>query len=145
MSINSRQSVELRRFVQSDPINPTISPDGKRLLFVIEYDSGDALDWAMMPLDGASMEKLNIPIARADVVYRPPTIKWGADGKSVLYVNYENGIGNIWSVGLDGGHTKQLTDFKSDQIFSFDVSSDNRLVVSRGTTPVDLVLLEKVR
>jgi Tol biopolymer transport system component len=74
-----------------------------------------------------------------------PVLKWAPDGKSILYARNENGVGNIWSVGLDGAHPTKLTDFSSDRIYSFDVSPEGRLVISRGTVQTDLVLLENVK
>ena len=68
--------------------------------------------------------------------------KWASDGKSVLYVKHENGVGNIWSFSLAGGKPKKLTDFRSDEIYAFDISPDNRLIVSRGNRIKDLVVLE---
>jgi Tol biopolymer transport system component len=82
-----------------------------------------------------------MPVAAGEVL----AFKWASDGRSILYARNENGVGNIWSVGLDGGHPRKLTDFSSEQVYSFDVSPDNRLVVSRGHEMTDLVLLENVR
>ncbi len=43
---------------------------------------------------------------------------------------------------MDGGKPVQLTDFKSDNIFSFDWSRDGKfLALSRGSTINDVVLI----
>ena len=61
------------------------------------------------------------------------SIKWSPDGKSFLYSKFENGVANIWSAPIEGKAThKKVTNFQSDRIFAFDVSPDNRLVISRG-------------
>jgi Tol biopolymer transport system component len=75
----------------------------------------------------------------------PPTnniLDWSADGKQVLYVDTRNGVSNIWSQPITGGTPKQLTNFKSDLIFAFDLSRDGKqLAVSRGSVSNDVVLI----
>jgi Tol biopolymer transport system component len=145
-AVNSNQLVELYKFDQKLPLYPTVSPDGKSLLLQISnvYAEGAAADpqeWVMMPITGGVLRDLSVPVAPGQV----RAFKWSPDGKSILYARNENGVGNIWSAGLEGGHPRKLTDFSSDQIYSFDVSPDNRLVISRGHIAGDLVLLENVR
>jgi len=41
------------------------------------------------------------------------------DGKSVLYVGRENGVDNVWVQPVDGSRGYAITDFKSEQIWSF--------------------------
>jgi serine/threonine protein kinase len=139
--LSSGQLVELQRFDKSTPVLPAISPDGRTVLFQITYASGGPCEWAIMPIEGRDLKKLAMPNTACDIV----AFKWAANGKSVLYAKTENGVGNIWSVPLVGGVPKKLTDFHSDLIFSFDVSPDNRLLVSRGRYLRDLVLLEHVK
>jgi hypothetical protein len=67
------------------------------------------------------------------------------DGMSVLYARTEHGVGNIWSAPLDGRPPKRLTAFDSELIFSFAVSPDNRLVISRGIKVSDVVLISNIR
>jgi Tol biopolymer transport system component len=75
----------------------------------------------------------------------PPTnniLDWSADGRTVLYVDTRSGVSNIWSQPIAGGPPKQLTHFKSDLIFVFDLSRDGKqLAVSRGTVSNDVVLI----
>lgn len=53
---------------------------------------------------------------------------------------------NIWSQSLDGGAPKQLTDFKTDRIFAFDLSRDGKqLVLTRGAISNDVVLISDFR
>ena len=83
---------------------------------------------------------LKIPIPTVD-----PNPSWAPDGKSILYVDVTNGVGNIWSAPLDGKPPRKLTAFDADQIFAFDVSPDNRLAISRGSVVRDVVLIKNVR
>jgi Tol biopolymer transport system component len=92
----------------------------------------------MIPITGGPATKINLP----EPVDTAWVLKWASDGKSVVYPKNENGVENLWSFRLDGGKPTKLTEFASDTIFSFDVSHDNRLVVSRGDVLHDLVLLE---
>ncbi len=56
----------------------------------------------------------------------PNYLRWSGDGRAVLYIGTRDGVSNIWSRPLDGGKSKQITDFKSDRIFSFDWSADGK-------------------
>ncbi|MFN2502622.1 MAG: TolB family protein, partial [Pyrinomonadaceae bacterium] len=70
-------------------------------------------------------------------------LRWTPDGRAVTYIDTINGVSNIWSLPLDGGAPKQLTDFQTDQIFWFDFSRDGRqLALSRGTQTSDVILIK---
>ena len=48
----------------------------------------------------------------------------------------------IWLQPIHGGEPRQLTDFKTDLIFSFDFSRDGKwIVLSRGTEQRDAILI----
>ena len=138
-SLSSGQSGEL--FKESNIDSPKIAPDGKTVLFRVTHASGVPPEWVMIPITGGPVKKINLPESM-DTVW---TLKWASDGKSVLYPKNENGVENLWSFRLDGGKPTKLTDFPSDTIFSYDVSHDNRFVVSRGQVLHDLVLLEDAK
>ncbi|PYV61361.1 MAG: hypothetical protein DMG97_43380 [Acidobacteria bacterium] len=73
-------------------------------------------------------------------------IRWAPDGRAVTYIVTSAGVSNIWSQPIDGGAPKQLTNFKSDQMFWFDWSRDGKqLAVSRGTVTSDVVLISNFR
>ena len=75
-----------------------------------------------------------------------PGLRWTPDGRALTFVDTVNGVSNIWSLPLDGGALKQLTDFKTDQIFWFDVSRDGKqLALSRGTVTSDVILIRDFR
>ena len=72
--------------------------------------------------------------------------RWGMDGRSLLYTKNEGGVDNIWSQPIAGGTPKQITHFNSEVISSFDLSRDGkRLVMSRGTSKQDVVLIRDLR
>ncbi len=71
-----------------------------------------------------------------------PPFRWLADGRAFTYIRTRGGVSNIWVQPVDGGEPKQLTDFKTDRIFSFDFSRDGKqLALSRGVVDTDVVLI----
>ena len=56
-----------------------------------------------------------------------------------MFIDNRGGVSNIWLQPLAGGEPKQLTNFKSDLIFSFDWSRDRQLACSRGIVTSDVV------
>ena len=70
-----------------------------------------------------------------------PKVHWSADGKSLLYFETKDGVGNIWSRSIHGGTPRQLTGISDNlDIRWFAVSpSHGQLAVARGTVIRDLV------
>jgi Tol biopolymer transport system component len=69
-------------------------------------------------------------------------IRWAPDGKALDYHLTRAGASNIWRQALAGGPPKQITNFKSDRIFSFDWSRDGKqLALARGSTSSDVILI----
>jgi Tol biopolymer transport system component len=113
-----------------------ISPDGKLIACVLAK-SGISNDLAVLPIEGGA------PVKVFDAQLRlPARIRWTPDGRAVTYVSQRNGVVDIWSQPLGGGEPKKLTDFKADEIFSFDWSADNKLVISHGSATSDVVLIK---
>ena len=90
-----------------------------------------------MPFEGgAPVKTFDIPQTAGWV------LRWTANSRALTYVDTRGGISNVWSQPLDGGKPTQLTDFKADQIFFFDWSSDGKqLATSRGLVTTDVVLI----
>jgi TolB protein len=113
-----------------------VSPDGK--LLACRYREQDLSAFKLGIIDfasGAIVKSIDLPPT-------DNTLKWSADGRAVLYVERRAGISNIWSQPIEGGAPKQLTNFKSDLIFGFDISRDGKsLVLARGTVSNDVVLI----
>jgi hypothetical protein len=115
-----------------------ISPDGKLLACSLQMP-GSVPRLAIIPIEGGT------PVKMFDVDFAMPArIRWRHDGRAVTYVGRQNGIPEIWSQPIDGGESKKLTNFKSDRIFSFDWSRDNRLVISHGSATSDVVLISNI-
>src|SRR6185503_1705182 len=67
------------------------------------------------------------------VTVRPDTLlRWTPDGRAISFLEYRDGVSNIWLQPVDGGVARPLTRFTSGEIFSFDWSHDGTLVYSRG-------------
>lgn len=69
-------------------------------------------------------------------------MRWTSDGQSLIYCVTRNNISNIWSQPVDGSQPRQLTDYRSETIEGFDWSRDDRLLVSRGFTAREIVLIK---
>jgi serine/threonine protein kinase/Tol biopolymer transport system component len=123
---------------------PTISPDGKFIACGYQSDSQAGQKLAIIPIDGGSPIKLfDIPPAgpRSDRYF-----KWTLDGRALVYVDTHGGVSNLWIQPVDGGQASQLTDFKSDRIYSFDFSRDGKwLALARGNSSTDVLLLSNLK
>jgi eukaryotic-like serine/threonine-protein kinase len=65
------------------------------------------------------------------------------DGKAIVYPVREKGVDNLWLQPLDGSPGRQLTNFTSLKIYSYQWSSDGKnLALVRGDSPSDLVLIQ---
>ncbi len=114
----------------------SVSPDGK--LLACRYREQDLSDFKLGIMDFASGQI----VKSIDIPPTDNTLRWSADGRAVLYAERRAGVANIWSQPIDGSAPKQLTNFKADQIFGFDLSEDGKsLVLARGTVSTDVVLI----
>jgi eukaryotic-like serine/threonine-protein kinase len=121
--------------------NPTVSPDGNLVACFYREDQPNALmQIAIIPLAGGDPVKvLNLP---RQSFTSDAGLRWTPDGRALTYIDTINGVSNIWSLPIDGSASKQLTDFKADQIFWFDFSRDGKqLALSRGTQTSDVILI----
>lgn len=119
-----------------------ISPDGKLVALRYFDEQAKVNRIAVLPLTGgAAITTLPVPVSFRDV-----GLGWTADSKSIVYAeargNADNSADNIWSVAIDGGDAKQLTNFTSGLIFAFQMSPDHKqIALSRGTQSDDVILL----
>lgn len=114
----------------------TISPDGK--LVACRYREQDLSPFQLGLIDfatGRTVKTMDLPPTERN-------LDWTSDGRAVVYVDSRGGVSNIWSQPIDGGAPRQLTNFKSDLIFAFDLSRDGKqIVLSRGNISNDVVLI----
>lgn len=119
----------------------SISPDGK-FLSVVKSRSPGGPYVAIIPFDGGpSVKDFDLPLVS---MLAPPT--WSADGRGLMYLDSRSGVTNIWLQPLPGGTPTQLTNFTSEQLLRYAWSPDGKqLVVARGTTSSDVVLITNFR
>ena len=120
-------------------VRPIVSPDGK--LIAIRYMNDPArrkYGMAIIPFDGGEPLKF-FEISAFQV-------RWSRDGRALQYIDNRGGSSNLWSQPIDGSRPKQLTDLKSDRLFSFAWSTDGKqLAVARGVDAEDVVLISNFR
>jgi len=118
---------------------PMVSPDGKWI--ACSYSSAQyrsatpaaAFRTAVIPFEGGE------PIKVFGLLGGPEDdFGWTSDSRALTYTANRN----IWIQPLDGSQPKQVTDFKTDEIWAFDWSHDGRqLLVLRATPSSDVVML----
>jgi len=138
VSIEGGDSVQL---TQRASFTPSISSDGKWVAYSFWDEPGPKLWTAVIPFEGGE------PIQILDI---PPSgragVQWASAGDALIFPRTQGGVSNLWSQPLAGGPPKQLTGFTTDRIFSFAWSRDGKqLVVARGTTSSDVVLLSNFK
>jgi Tol biopolymer transport system component len=122
--------------------SPLVSPDGKQIACGYINDQETTPRWriAIISSDGGP------PVKTFDISALQSRFQWASDGRAILYDITRDGVTNLWSQPVDGSPSKQLTDFKSDQIFRFDWSRDGKqLLFARGTITSDVVQISDVK
>src|ERR1700737_2296172 len=121
-----------------------ISPDGKLLAYPFEeHRPVPKMKLAVISVDGEAPPKVLDAPGR---VYGEVSLSWSEDGKALQYLLTQNGTTNLWQQPIADGEPKQLTTFTSGEIFRFNWSSDRKqLLLTRGTTASDVVLLTNLR
>lgn len=115
----------------------SISPDGKWIV----YMASETNRQIVIPFEGdAVVRTFDLPL---DAPFLQP-VRWSPDSQAIQFIVKREGVENIWQMPLDGGLPKQITNFTSDRIFSFDWSNDGKnLAVIRGAWTSDMVLLSQ--
>ncbi|HEY7544771.1 MAG TPA: DUF5050 domain-containing protein, partial [Blastocatellia bacterium] len=122
---------------------PVVSPDGKYI--ACRYnDKQPGFQTAIIPVEGGQPVKVFSFLPLFAGIQEIP-LRWTPDSKALTWPQERGGIWNIWSQSIEGGEPKQLTDFKSDQIFSFAWAKDGTLVCTRGTVTNDVVLMSSAK
>jgi Tol biopolymer transport system component len=126
------------------PVNtPQLSPDGTILLCRYRAAEPGKPLWrtALLPVNGGGKPRfLDIPRGGGPHVYQ-----W-LDNHSFAYLDFVNGVGNIWMLDIRGGEPRQITHFDSGRVQTYDVSRDGKSIVLAHTESVnDLVLIRDFR
>jgi Tol biopolymer transport system component len=123
---------------------PAVSPDGKSLLCRMRSTTKGTALWrtTIVPLEG------NAPPRYYDVPRYggSPMLVWMPDGRAFAYVDWADGIANVWTQDVAGGEPRQVTFFEPGEIYAFDVARDGkRVALSRGQSTRDAVLIRDWR
>jgi Tol biopolymer transport system component len=123
---------------------PSFSPDGKLIAcFYKDKQEPSVSRMALISSEGGQPVRM---FDTQSTVRQGLGVRWAPDGGALTYVDCPEGVCNFWSQPVDGGPPKQLTNFESDQIWSFDLMPDGkRLVCSRGNPKGDLVMISNFR
>jgi Tol biopolymer transport system component len=117
--------------------NAIPSPDGK-FLAITSFEEKTGWGENVIPVEGGQ------PIKVAQV--NATRMQWAPDSKSIVYVDSENGVSNLWSVLVKGGPPRQITNFAGGLIFDFAISQDgNQVILARGTVSSDVILIHNVQ
>lgn len=130
--------------LQLSQANCTAAIINSRDEIICQYGAlgSDPVKLALFSGNGGQPERL---IDLPDIV-KSGLVRWSAKGDALIYRDSRNRIDNLWSQSLNGDPPKQVTDFKSDQIYSFDWSRDGKyLVLSRGRPGSDVVTITNFR
>ena len=119
---------------------PAVSPDGKSVACYYQDENTGSTKIALVPFEGGDPFKtFDLSLPPGGTSYG---VRWTADGRALSYIVSRGGVSNIWIQTLDGGPASQLTDFKTDRIYSFEWSADGKsLILSRGPEQRDVVLM----
>jgi Tol biopolymer transport system component len=121
--------------------SPAFSPDGKQIACLYLEQPSVPYKIAILSADGGQ------PIN----TYKFPSglntnFRWESDGRALIYGITRGGVTNLWAQPIDGSAPKQLTNFASERIFSFDFSHDGKQVaLARGTQTSDVVLISNFK
>lgn len=125
-------------FIEKSSNKPVLSLDGK--LIACGYketpDSPDSI--AVFSVDGAHLTQL----IDSPSIVNSMNFRWSRDGKSLIYIDSRKGFYNLWSQPLSGDPPKQLTNFKSGQIFRFAQTRDGKeFVLAQAQESSDIVMI----
>ena len=133
---------EAKQLTNAASESPVISPDGEWIacLYWDNNPTGPG-KVALLPFAGGEpVQYLDIPFPE---FARRRFFRWGRDGKSLICIGVTNGVANLFLYPLDKSPVRQLTDFKTDYISSFNLSPDGKhLIIARFSLTTNIVLLK---
>ena len=113
--------------------SPVLSPDGSKVVYTLrttdmEADTGRYDLWIS---DLAGGEPMRLTSHEAN----DTSPAWSNDGQNVLFLTSRSGSSQIWSIAINGGEARQVTDLPLD-VGTFKLSSvGDALVVSLSVYP----------
>ena len=121
-------------------MHPSVSPkDGSIAAWWSSTVEKPRWQLAVFPHAGGNPLRVFDPTA---ATYPDTTIHWTPSGDAITYLDHANGVANLWLQPISGGTPHRLTNFTSGNIYSFDWSTNGKLLYSRGLTTADVVLIK---
>ena len=120
---------------------PVVSPDGQWIVCYYRLETKAPWRIGIIPFNGGTpVKSFEVP----EGVLFQSLVRWTPDGSALAYIKNRDGVSNIWLQPLDGSPPKQLTNFKTDNIFWFEWSPDGQqLGLSRGAISSDVVMIRR--
>ncbi|HVG31645.1 MAG TPA: hypothetical protein VM911_01135, partial [Pyrinomonadaceae bacterium] len=121
----------------------SVSPDG-RMIAYWEKDAEPNAPWRIAVInfeDGRPVGRFDIPQSEAN---GNSGLRWSRDGQGVIYIDFRDGVMNLFLQPLAGSAPEQLTKFTKEQFYSFDLARDGRLIFTRGLMTNDIILISDV-
>ncbi len=141
-----------------EPIEVTTLPEGSTLtsLDLSPVDGRIAyLAWRRVKVNRGPENTISIIASNGRPIKTLPlpwmgqqgSIRWTPDGRAIAFNDNRDKSGDIWTIPVAGKPTpKRLTNFKTPVTRHFDWTQDGKqLVLSRGTTTTDAVLISSIR
>ena len=121
-------------------VRPVISPDGKWIACWQKEQTPNA-PWriAVVPIEGGEPQKYLEVRQGAAIGYS--VLRWSRDGRSLIYIDERDGVTNLMSQPVEGGPPTPLTNFTKDLFYAFNFAPDGRLILARGLSTSDAVLI----
>ena len=114
---------------------PAFSPDGQ--LIACRYDTvSGTRDVAIFPAQGGEPLR-HFEVPRQDW----QSVRFFQNNRELSFVKNEDGYSNIWIYDLKTGTSKQITNFKSDQIYAYAWSPDYKQIALLSGTKTNNVAI----
>jgi Tol biopolymer transport system component len=119
-----------------------ISADGRLLAYLLPPDKPGVKSVGISSyVDNRPIRVIDLP---QSAMHR--RMEWSPDGQAITFIDKRKVASNIWNQPLDGGNPKQLTNFKSDEIWAFAWSQDGKqLACVRRAMTTDVVLIRSAK
>ncbi len=117
---------------------PAFSPDGEFVAARYDSESGSNDVTIFSAQDGQPLKQMPVP------KFDWQRVQW-LSNHTLTYIKNGEGHSDIWSYDLDSRSTKQLTNFKRNQIFGYAWSPDSKsLACQLGTRTSNVVMIKSV-
>ncbi|HKP69232.1 MAG TPA: hypothetical protein VJV05_08110 [Pyrinomonadaceae bacterium] len=131
-------------------IYPQVSPGGDLVAYLVSDKITKRPKINVIRFDGGEQVKtFDLPVSAMPNYFETLSYRgfhWSPDGQGLVYINTIGGVSNLWRQPLSGGPATQITEFKTDRIYTFAYSRDGKtLAFARGSDTPDAVLITDVK